>query len=129
MGARDRPIKTWNWGGTRKDIVTQIRDWTLRNNVIVSSTERQPCLNLTYQDPELFLTTLTSDRNTWFGRTSPRIISSAGVRMTLDEWQTATGQDTNSHFCDPGLVDPQNLNFWRSGMQLPTSEPTRANGN
>jgi len=125
MGARDRTIKTWNWGGKEKDIVVQIKDWTLRNNVIVSSTERQPCLNLTYQDPDLFLKTLTSDRNTWFGRTSPRIISSAGVRMTLDEWQTATGQDANSHFGDPGLVDPQNLNFWRSGAggYLPTSEP------
>ena len=45
--------------------------------------------------------------------------------MTLDKWQTATGQDINSHFRDPGLVDPQNLNFWRSGagMQLPASEP------
>ena len=45
--------------------------------------------------------------------------------MTLDEWQTATGQDANSHFADPGLVDPENLNFWRSetGRQLLTPEP------
>ena len=125
MGARDRKIETWNWGGTRKDIVIQIKDWTLRNNVIVSATEPQACLNLTYQDRDLFLETLTSDGNTWFGCASPRIFSLAGVRMTLDEWQAATKQDTNSHFGDPGLVDPENLNFWRSGAgsQLLTPEP------
>jgi hypothetical protein len=93
--------------------------------VIVSSTERQTCLNLTYQDPDLFLKTLNSDGNTWFGLTAPQIASLAGVKMTLAEWQTATGQDTNSHFGDPGLVDPQDLNFWRSdaGTQSPTSWP------
>jgi hypothetical protein len=73
----------------------------------------------------LFLKTLTSDGNTWFGLASPQMASLAGVRMTLDDWQKATGQDANSHFADPGLVDPENLNFWRSdrGRDLLRAEP------
>ena len=113
MGQRDRPIKTWQWNGKRQDIVTQIKDWTLRDNIIVSTTSRQSGLNLTYQDPDLFLKTLTSDGNVWYGESSPRIVSLAGVQMTLAEWQTTTGQDSNSRFETPGLVDPGNLNLWQ----------------
>lgn len=125
-GPRDRTVNTWNWGGDGPEIVNQIRDWTLRDNVIVSTSTRQFCLNLTYQDPDLVLRTLTSDANTWFGHESPRIVSLAGVKMTLEEWQTATGQDTRSRFGDPGLIDPTNLNVWVSDAARQLPQPDAA---
>ena len=114
MGPRDRLIKTWEWGGSSIDLTMQIRDWTLRRNVVVSTAGRQPCLNVSYQDTELFLSTLSSDGNVWFGREAPRVFSLAGVLMTLDEWRTATGKDAGSRFIDPGFADPEGLSFWSS---------------
>ena len=126
MGPRDRAIKTWEWGGKSTELTLQIRDWTLRRNVVVSTNARQPCLNVSYQDTELFLSTLSSDGNVWFGLDAPRVFSLAGVLMNLDEWRTATGNDVGSQFTDPGFVDPGSLNFWSSSVARFRGAPTPA---
>jgi len=114
QGPRDRPVKTWDWGGQTQDIVLQIDNWSLRHNVLVSRGRSQKCMKIAYSDPDLFVGTLTSERNVWYHADTPRAFSLSGVNMTLDEWRAISGKDETSVFADPGFADPENLDFWVS---------------
>ena len=122
LGQRDRPVKTWDWGGQSADIVLRIENWTLRDNVVLATAEPQVCLNLSYADPDLLMSSLSSDGNIWYRPGADRAFSVAGVKMTLDEWQSVSGQDANSVFADPGFGDVRGLNFW-PGAGSPVRSP------
>ena len=94
---------------TGDDLHLTVRDWTLRNNVIVGVNATQDALD--FNGWRHFLDTLRASGNLYFNPAKRDVFTVSGLSMNLDAWQNATGQDLDALFADPRLEQPEEMKW------------------
>ena len=74
-------------------VTSKVENWTLQGNVISASEGQQLFSTKEWNN---FLATLSSDNNIWYSHTASKSLKIGDSAYSLSEWQSVTGQDTNS---------------------------------
>lgn len=99
----DREVVDWQVG--TEDLVNT-EGWSWRNNIIASTTGTDaPLVLAPYNDWRFFYDSLESSGNLWWTADELSAYELEGQRTDLRDWQFASGQDTQSLFAEPKLVE------------------------
>jgi hypothetical protein len=107
-GSGPRTGTNWETGAK---FVASSQNWSFSQNSIVGDATGQS-LFMIQQSPTAFITSLTSNNNTWHDATNPNVFqfdtSSSSQNLDLSGWRSTTGQDrdstTNSPQTDPAAL-------------------------
>lgn len=100
--------------GTESEYANYSRDWTLRNNLVVSAAPSSPLLqnDCTPQQYRGFLDTLTAEGNVYHSVAPDRAFPLPdGGWGGLDAWRQATGQEARSTWADPQLAAAESFDW------------------
>ncbi len=86
-----------------------VRDWAWRESAVVSTDAAAPPVRAPV-DP-VFLRTLRSNRNLWFGPDEDGTFRLGDMDLPLEAWQQVTGEDVGSRFLDPRFENAEALDF------------------
>jgi len=105
-GRVDRVVQDRDYG-TEKPILC--RNWTLRNNIIVSTSPDAPAIRV--PDWDFFLRTLCAEYNLYHHPKAEAAFQLGPMRLGMEKWRAVTVQDADSMFADPKFVDPEKGRF------------------
>ncbi|NOT54818.1 MAG: right-handed parallel beta-helix repeat-containing protein [Deltaproteobacteria bacterium] len=113
-----RSVRTIEDSETKESVRLTSGDWSVSHNIVVgtSETEKLFCSNQGSSEDSAswaaFRRSLVSEENVWFNPHTPEVFALPGGRqVSLGTWRAALGQDANSLFADPRLVDPAQHQF------------------